>query len=132
MPIELSWLIPDKILLSHWSGMVSVADLRVLIEELSIILDEAPGLIHTVIDLSEVRAISDEVVQLYATSSPARHPRRGRIGVVSPSPEAAALGDLINRSAQREMIRFFETQTAARDFLLSHNEPPPRISDDPS
>ncbi len=127
MPIELSWFIPDKILLSHWSGVVSVDDLRVLIEELSIILDEAHGLIHTVIDLSEVELISDDVVQLYAASSVARHPRRGRIGVVNPSPHAAVLGDLINRNAKREMIQFFDTQTAARDYLLSHNEPPPII-----
>jgi len=129
MPIELVWLIPDSILLSHWSGTVSVDDVCVLIEELSIILDEAPGLVHTVIDLSEVTTITDEVVRLYGSSRPANHPRRGRIGIVNPSKQAAALSVLLNRGTRREMIRFFDTQTAARDYLLSHNEPPPPISD---
>ncbi len=82
MPIKLSWLVPDKILLSRWSGEITVQDMQILVDELGIILDTAPRLVHSIIDLSEVQRIHDEAAYYYFRSRIPRHPRRGRVALV--------------------------------------------------
>ena len=131
MPIELIWLIPNKILLSRWTGRVEVDDMRVLIEELLIIFDEAPTVIHTVLDMSNVEYISSDAFYLYLQSPAARHARRGRIGLVQPSFQATMLADLMNQLSRRELIRVFETREAARDYLMGHDSPPPTLNNPP-
>jgi predicted phosphohydrolase len=127
VPIELTWLLPDKILLSRWTGVVSEDDMRVLVEELTIIFDAATGLIHTVIELSDVSHISTEGIYLYIQSSISHHPHRGRICMVNPTFESEVLADMTNRVFQREMVRVVETREQARDFLLGHDTPPPNL-----
>jgi len=130
MPIELTWLIPDKILLSRWIGDVSEEDMHVLVDEIGVVLDTATSLIHTVIDLSEVRHVSIGVAQVYLQSRIPTHPHRGRIGMVRSNVEGATVADLVNRLSRREMVRFFSTRGEARDFLLSHDTPPPPLPPD--
>lgn len=127
MPIELRWLLPEKILLSRWTGEVSEDDVRVLIEELNIIFGAANGLIHTVIELVEVSHISTDGIYQYIQSDVSQHPKRGRICVVYPTFESEVLADMMNRVFQREMVRLFETREAARDFLVAHDSPPPSL-----
>lgn len=125
MAIELTWLIPDKILLSRWSGDVGDEDIRVLVGELRIILDAALAPIHTVIDMSEVKHIASNVFYLYVQSDIPLHSRRGRIGMVRPTVEGEILADLINRFTQHEMIRLFPSRDEARNYLLEHDTTPP-------
>jgi hypothetical protein len=127
MPIELSWLLPDTILLSRWSGDIAEPDVRVLVDELGIILDNAPRLIHTIIDLSETRVVHDEAAYYYFRSRIPRHPRRGRVALVKASFHSRALADVLNRISQREMFRLFDSRDEARDFLLRHDTPPPGL-----
>jgi hypothetical protein len=127
MPIELSWLVPDAILLSQWSGDITPPDVGVLVDELGIILDNAPRLIHTVIDLSDARHINDDAVYTYFRSPIPHHPRRGRIALVGASFHSQALADVLNRVSQHEMFRLFNSRDEARDFLLRHNTPPPAL-----
>jgi len=134
VPIELSWLIPDKILLSRWTGDITEEDMRVLVEELEIVLDSAALPIHTVIDLSEARHVSTEAAYVYLQSSIPAHVHRGRIGVVKANIEAKAVADLVNRISRREMVRMFATRDEACRFLLNHDNPPPPLppGSDPS
>lgn len=125
MPIELTWMVPDKILLSRWIGAITNNDLAILLDELRIALDNALGLIHTVIDLTETTSISPDVVYLYIQSQIPSHPRRGRIGLVGTTFQSEALADLLNRIAQRELVRLFSGRLTARDFLLHNDTPPP-------
>ncbi len=127
MPIELTWLLPDTILLSRWTDTISEEDLRVLVEELDIIFNASAGLIHTVIELSGVDHISTDGIYLYIQSDVSRHPHRGRICLVNPTFESEVMADMTNRIFQREMVRFFESRDEARDFLLSHDSPPPDL-----
>ncbi len=127
MPIELSWLLPDKILISAWSGHITVQDMQVLVEELGIILDAAPYTVHSVIDLSSARQIDDEAAYYYFSSRIPRHPRRGRIALVRAPFHGAALADVFNRVAERELFRLFDSRDEARDFLLHHDSPPPSL-----
>jgi hypothetical protein len=131
VPIELSWLIPDKILLSRWTGDISGEDMRVLVEELGIVLDGAAFPIHTVIDLSEARHVSTEAVYVYLQSSIPRHVHRGRIGMVKSNMEGEVVADLVNRISRREMVRTFDTRAEACKFLLDHDNPPPPLQPGP-
>lgn len=127
MMIELSWLLPDRILLSRWSGEITEQDMRDLVEELGIILDMAPRLIHTLIDLSETRHIQDEAAYYYFRSRITTHPHRGRIALVQAPFQGAALADVFNRVSAREMFRVFDTREEARQFLLDNDTPPPTM-----
>jgi hypothetical protein len=135
VPIELSWLIPDKVLLCRWIGDISGEDVRVLVEELGIVLDGAPYPIHTVIDLSEVQQVSFEAAYVYLQSSIPRHVRQGRTGIVRPNIEGEVAADLVNRISRRELVRTFDARDEACRFLLDHDNPPPPVqpgSDVPS
>jgi hypothetical protein len=131
MPIELSWLVPDAILLSHWSGDITQADVGVLVNELGIILDNAPRLVHTIIDLSGTRRINDDAVYTYFRSPIPSHPRRGRVALVGASFHSQALADVLNRVSQHEMFRVFDSRDQAHDFLLKHDTPPPALPSPP-
>jgi hypothetical protein len=127
VPIELSWLIPDKILLCRWIGDISGEDVRVLVEELGIVLDGAAYPIHTVIDLSEVRQVSFEAAYAYLQSSIPRHVRQGQTGIVRSNIEGEIVADLANRISRRELVRTFDTRDEASQFLLDHDNPPPPL-----
>jgi hypothetical protein len=130
MPIELTWLIPDKILLSRWTDDITVEDMCVLVEELRIVLDAAAFPIHTVIDLSEVHHIPTETAYVYLQSQIPAHPHRGRIGMVRSNSEDEIVANLVNFLSQHEMVRQFSTRAEARDYLLSHDTPPPPLRPD--
>jgi hypothetical protein len=132
MPIELSWMIPDQILLYRWFGDISDEDLRVVIEELKIIFDTAPRPVHTIVDTSEAEHVSSDLLYIYMQSPVPTHPRCGRIAIVSGSFEAQAITDMINQLSQREMFRLFDSRASARDFLLSHDTPPPTLGPPPN
>ncbi len=127
MPIELSWLIPNKILLSRWSGDVSADDMRLLVEELGIILPDSSAPIHTLIDLSDAHSVAPDVVAVYAGSPVALHPNRGRIAIAGEVPGMVELGRRLNESAQRELVHLCATRAEARDFLLRNDTPPPPL-----
>lgn len=132
MPIELTWLIPNKILLSRWIGAVGATDGHALVDELLTILDAASRPVHTIIDLSENTALDPEVALVYSQSAVPAHPRRGRIGVVGAGTQRHVLADLLNRFSGREMFRLFETHDEALAFLLRHDSPPPPLSSGPT
>jgi hypothetical protein len=127
MPIEITWMIPDKILMSIWRGEITQDDMRILVEELGIILDTASDVVHTIIDLSDVSRIHDEAAYYYFGSRIPRHPNRGRIALVRAPLQGAVLADAFNRVSDREMFRLFETRDEARAFLLRHDTPPPAL-----
>ena len=127
MPIELSWLLPDMILLSYWSGDITEPDIRVLVDELGIIFDDAPRPVHTIIDLSEAGHIQDDAIYYYFRSRIPTHPRRGRVALIGASFHSQALADVLNRVSQQEMFRLFDSRKEARDFLLRHDTPPPDL-----
>lgn len=131
MPIELSWLIPDRILLSRWTGDISTEDVRVLVEELGIALDAAAVPIHTVIDLSEARHMPTETASLYLQSRLPAHPCRGLIGIVGSTLDGEIVTDLVNWLSLRERVRTFATREEARLYLLSHDNPPLPLRPDP-
>lgn len=127
MPIELTWMIPDQILFSRWSEDVSPGDMHVLVEELGIILDAADRTIRTLIDLTDVRTIHSDVLPIYLQSSIPRHPRRGWIALAGTLEGIQALVERLNKNTGREMVRLFATRAEARDYLLSHDTPPPAL-----
>jgi hypothetical protein len=127
MPIELSWLVPDAILLSHCTGDITLSDMSLLVDELRIILDNAPRLVHTIIYLSNARRINDDAVYYYFRSPIPQHPRRGRVALIGASFHSQALADVLNRVSEREMFRVFDSHDEARAFLLRHDTPPPAL-----
>lgn len=127
MPIDLSWLIPDTILLSRWSGDITSRDILFLIDELGIILDAAPRIVHSLIDLSNAGRIDDEAAYAYFRSRIPTHPRRGRVALVGATFQGIALADIFNRVSNREMFQLFDTREEARDFLLHHDTVPPDL-----
>ncbi|HML23121.1 MAG TPA: hypothetical protein PKD09_15820 [Aggregatilinea sp.] len=118
MPIELTWMQPDHILLSRWSGDVLPGDMHVLVEELCIILDAADRLTHTVIDLADARSIHPDVLPIYMQSPAPLHPNRGMIAVVDATDSTRALADQFNQRAGHEIVRLFPSRLEARDYLL--------------
>ncbi len=131
MPIELTWLIPNQILISRWSGDVSPSDMNVLVEELAIILDAADRPIHTLIDLTNVDSIHPDVLPIYLQSSIPEHSLRGRIALAGTLAGIQTLVDRLNQTTGREMVRLFATRAEARDYLLSHDTPPPALPPTP-
>ncbi len=131
MPIEITWLVPDKIVLERWFGTIDDNHTRIMIEEMSLILDTAQAPVHTLLDLSEVGHISPSLIYLYLQSSIPRHPNRGRICGFSPTVESEILADLLNRITQRELLRLFSNREEARAYLLSHDSPPPPLPHGP-
>lgn len=130
MPIELTWLVPDMVILSRWIADVTEDDMLVLVDELGLILDTATRPIHTVIDMSDVMDISPNAGYGYLQSRIPTHPNRGRVGLVSPSFQGQVLADMLNRISQLEQFRFFDTRAEARDYLLIHDTPPPPLQPD--
>lgn len=127
MTIELTWLIPDSILLSRWIDDVSRQDLKLLIDDLSVIFAVAPRLVHTIIDLTDARSIEYEALAIYMASDAPRHPRRGRIAIVDPPPDAISVIEILNNAARQQMLVVFETQQQAREFLLANDSPAPLL-----
>jgi hypothetical protein len=128
MPIELIWLLPDAILLSRWSGDITEHDATVLVDELGIILDNAPRVVHTILDLSEARHVDDDAIYYYFGSRIPRHPHRGRVALIRASFHGQAIAEVLNRVSQQEMFRLFDSREEAREFLLAHDTPPPDLS----
>jgi hypothetical protein len=131
MPIELVWLIPDTILLSRWSGHITKRDVLFLVDELGIILDAAPRIVHSIVDLSDAGRIGDEAAYAYFRSRIPTHPRRGRVALVRAAFQGVALADIFNRVSNRELFRLFDTREEARDFLLHHDTVPPALPSAP-
>jgi hypothetical protein len=59
MPFEITWMVPSKLLLACGVNPITDDDVRVFVEELLIILDAAPRLVHMVLDLSAVKTVDD-------------------------------------------------------------------------
>lgn len=127
MPVELTWMQPDKILLAQWIGAVSDEDVRVLFEELRIIFDHSDMPVHLIIDLNDVTDLSPDAPYIFLQSALPAHSQRGRIGLVGSRLRAQVMADLVNRVLALEMMRLFKNRSLARDFLLQHDTPPPRL-----
>jgi hypothetical protein len=127
MPIEFIWLIPEKILLSRWSGDITPDDIRVLVDELSVTFQVAQNVVHTIIDLNDFYHTTPEAMAVYSDSEIPAHPYRGRVAVVGASEISHRLSALVNRRSQRDMVRVFETREEALKFLLTNDTPPPRL-----
>jgi hypothetical protein len=126
MPIELTWFIPDRILLSRWIGHVNEEDMLVLVDEIGIILDTAQRPIHTIIDMSEVADISPNAAYSYIQSRIPTHPRRGRVCLVATTFHIQVMADTLNRISQLELFHLCASRNEARDFLfLNDTQPPP-------
>lgn len=132
MPVELSWLVPDKILLSRWTGDITNEDIAVLIEEMEIVLDAANTLIHAVVDVSRAGNLNPALIYLFLESRIPYHAWRGRLAVVPLSSQAERLVGLLNHLAHRELARLFDTRELARDYLLAHDTPPPSLAAGPA
>jgi hypothetical protein len=130
MPIELTWLVPDLIILSRWIGHIKEDDMLVLVDELGLILDSAARPIHSVIDMSDVIDISPNAAYSYIQSRIPTHPRRGRIGLVGTTFQSQVLADMLNRITRLELFRLFDTRAEARDYFLLHDSPPPPLPSD--
>jgi len=128
MPVELTWLVPDKIMLERWVGAIDDYHTRVMIEEMTLILDTAHAPVHTLLDLSEAGHLSPGLIYLYLQSPIPRHPNRGRMAGFSPTVESEILADLLNRLTQHDLIRLFASREEARCYLLSHDSPPPPLA----
>ncbi len=127
MPVELTWMQPEKILLARWVGVVSDEDVRVLFEELRIILDHSDTPVHLIIDLSDVADMSPDAPYIFLQSAIPAHNQRGRIGLVGSRLRAQVMADLVNRVLDHEMMRLFKDRTLARDFILQHDSAPPQL-----
>lgn len=125
MSLELSWLIPDKILLLSWADTVTDDDMRILIEELVIILDAADQVIHSVIEMAGAHTFSDSIIYEYYQSPAAHHPQRGRIALVQPTFQLKVLADVVNRVSESELFHTCATREEACAFLLANDSPPP-------
>jgi hypothetical protein len=125
MPIEITWMIPQKILLACGAEPITEDDMHVFIEEFSIILDAADRLTHTVLDLSHVKTIDDAIAYVFYGSRVPEHPRRGRIGMVNANFQGRVQADILNRISGREMFHLFDSRETARTFLLTHDSPAP-------
>lgn len=127
MPIEFTWLLPDKILLSRWYGTVTTEDMRILTGELQVVFEHARTLIHSIIDLYDLEDVADDIATAYFEGTAATHPWRGRIAIVQLPEHYRALVERANQLAGREMLRAFETRSEACDFLLTNDTPPPPL-----
>ncbi len=125
MPIEFTWVLPDKILLARLYGKIQAEDVSVSLEELSFILDQVPGLLHIVLETSELTDVAMDAVYYYLGNPVNFHPHRGRIAAVGRGYRVEIVADVINRISQYELVRLFRTREEAQDFLLSHDTPPP-------
>lgn len=129
MPIEFLWMIPNKILLSRWYDDVTVEDAIVLTDELAVVFEEADTLIHTVIDMREITEMDPDFLKAYFASPASAHPRRGRVAIVQPPDHLLPLVARANQMAGRDLVRVFETRSAAREFLAAHDSPPPPLTE---
>ncbi|MBN1565220.1 MAG: hypothetical protein JXA10_15350 [Anaerolineae bacterium] len=125
MSIEITWMIPQRILLASGGEPITESDMQVFVEEWRFILDAASRLIHTIWDLSNVQTITESVPYIYYDSRIPEHPRRGRTALINPNFQGRVQADILNRISGHELFRAFESRDAARDFLLAHDSPPP-------
>ncbi|NDJ76009.1 MAG: STAS/SEC14 domain-containing protein [Chloroflexi bacterium] len=128
MPVEVRWLVPNKIIDSRWSGDITAEDAEYLVQKLLNVFDAATTPIHSIVDIGESGHISPDFIRIYLESPAANHTRRGRIAIVGSSAQRHVLADLVNKVSQRELVRLFETRAAARAYLLEHDSPPPPLS----
>lgn len=128
MPIEIRWLRPNHILISRWYGQVTCQDMLILTEELMRILDNAQGLVHTLLDMSEAESYEEGMAELYVNSPVAQHANRGRLAVVCMPQNLWPMVEKANRLAGRTILPLFDDYQMAQQFLLSNEAPPTRPS----
>jgi hypothetical protein len=123
MPIEILWLQPDKILLSQWTGVISVEDTQILVEELLVILNAARNPVHTIIDLTATKEVLIDALRVYFNSPAPRHPNRGRLALLrSDEFESEDMNQLIDLLLPLGLFRVFSDRYAARDYLLEFDD----------
>ena len=121
MPITCQWLLEKRVLLTIYSGDLTVDDFAHLTEEVRAHLDLAEeGLIHCLCDVGQVKKLPLSLQVLADTSRGAlSHPQFGwMIAYDMPNPIFKFFGDMVTRLF-RMRYHVAGTQEEALDFLNS-------------
>lgn len=119
MPIELTWFIPNRILLMSWSGQVTADDICIMIDELSVVYNHVDGYLHAIIELYEVEHVDPHVVQVFIHHPAFSDPHRGQVALVRLPHQFLPIVIEANKIAQEQFVHIFETRIAAQNFLLT-------------
>ena len=121
MPITNEWFLEKRVLLTTFSGELSVAELTASTEEIRAAIDQSEGqFLHCLGDLGGVTKIPSNLKAITdATEGAMRHPHFGWMIVYDmPNPVIKFFGDIATRFFQVR-YRVLDTQVEALEFLNS-------------
>ena len=117
MPASTSWINPGRILKIRLQGVYSSADSALLRSQLLAALQQAPGKLNYLLDLSNAASFEQPMLRrMLSKGAPLRSPKTGRIAVLG----ATEAQRLILDSAALALhlsIGYFEDERAALAFI---------------
>jgi hypothetical protein len=115
MPVEVSWLVPQRIVYERFTGEVTVQDIRQNSELVAPLMAEGIPLIHTIIDVSDITA-HPGINDIRNSTSMEIYEGEGWRILVGANAVARFVGSIILQIMQRR-FRAFSTMDEALQFL---------------
>jgi hypothetical protein len=120
MPVEVSWLIPQRIVYERFSGEVTVEDIRHNSDLVAPMMAEGVPLIHTIIDVSEITG-HPGLNEIRNSTPMETYDGEGWRILVGANAVARFIGSIILQIMQRR-FRAFQTMEEALQFLEDQDE----------
>jgi len=123
MPYKISWYIPDEVVYIHYSGIVSVDELRNSLQEAYDYMESSPRhLVHTISDVGDVvtpTTIKDSMNIIREVGS---HPRTGWTVSIREKSPLVKMGSAMGSSIFGLRFRAFDTLEQAMVHLKYFDE----------
>jgi hypothetical protein len=120
MPVEVSWLVPQRIVYEHFTGDVTVQDLRHNSEVVAPMMAEGIPLVHTIIDISHITS-HPGINEIRNSTSMDTYDNEGWRILVGASAVAKFVGSIVLQLMKRR-FRAFDTLDEALQFLADQDE----------
>ncbi|MAS32439.1 MAG: hypothetical protein CL610_00445 [Anaerolineaceae bacterium] len=120
MPVELSWLIPERVLHERFYGDVTIEDIQELASTLPPFMEEGVPLIHTIIDATNVTS-HPSIKDIHEHSSLRTYPNEGWRVMVGANAVARFIGSIILQ-VMGQRYRMYDTLDEALHFIADQDK----------
>lgn len=120
MPVELSWLIPKRVLLERFYGDVTIADIQGIASTLPPFMEEGVPLIHTILDATDVTS-HPSIKDIHEHASLRTYPNEGWRVIIGASAVARFIASIILQ-VMGQRYRMYDTLEEALLFIADQDK----------
>ncbi len=120
MPIEFSWLIPNRVILQRFYGDVTLDDIRESDRVMPTFMDEGVPLIHTLMDATEITS-HPNLKEIHSTASMKIYEGEGWRVLVGAPGIARFIGSVVFQ-LMGQRYRMFDTLDEGVRFICEHDD----------